>query len=57
MPHPSPEQTARTRHIFARVMDGQSTAEIAAAEGVTVRRIPQIVAAELARTQSNRPTT
>lgn len=43
----------RARHIFARLMDGQSTAAIAAAEGVSVRRVQQIVAAELQRREAN----
>ena len=43
----------RTRHVFARLMDGQSTAAIAAAEGLGVRRVQQIVAAELARREAN----
>jgi len=44
---------ARTRHIFARLMQGQSTADIAAAEGVSVRRVQQIVSAELQRRGAN----
>ena len=44
---------ARTRHVFARLMQGQSTAEIAAAEGLGVRRVQQIVSAELARRGAN----
>ena len=43
----------RTRHVFARLMQGQSTAAIAAAEGVSVRRVQQIVHAELARREAN----
>ena len=43
----------RTRHIFARLMQGQSTAAIAAAEGVSLRRVQQIVHAELARREAN----
>ena len=43
----------RTRHIFARLMQGQSTAAIAAAEGVGLRRVQQIVAAELQRRDAN----
>jgi len=43
----------RTRHIFARLMQGQSTAAIAAAEGVSLRRVQQIVAAELQRRDAN----
>jgi hypothetical protein len=42
----------RTRHVFARMMEGQSTRDIAA-EGVSVRRAPQIVRAELARREAN----
>jgi hypothetical protein len=44
---------ARTRHVFARLMDGQSTAAIAAAEGLSVRRVQQIVSAELQRREAN----
>ena len=44
---------ARTRHVFARLMQGQSTADIAAAEGVSVRRVQQIVSAELQRRGAN----
>ncbi len=44
---------ARTRHVFARLMEGQSTHDIAAAEGVSVRRVQQIVQAELARRGAN----
>ncbi len=43
----------RTRHIFARLMQGQSTAAIAAAEGVSLRRVQQIVHDELARRDAN----
>jgi hypothetical protein len=43
----------RTRHVFARLMEGQSTRDIAAAEGVSVRRVQQIVRAELARREAN----
>jgi hypothetical protein len=43
----------RTRHVFARLMEGQSTADIAAAEGLSVRRVQQIVRAELARREAN----
>ncbi len=43
----------RTRHVFARLMDGQSTCDIAAAEGLSVRRVQQIVRAELARREAN----
>ena len=43
----------RTRHIFARLMQGQSTAAIAAAEGLSLRRVQQIVSAELARREAN----
>ena len=43
----------RTRHIFARLMQGQSTAAIAAAEGVSLRRVQQIVSEELARREAN----
>ena len=43
----------RARHVFARLMDGQSTAAIAAAEGLSVRRVQQIVAAELERREAN----
>jgi hypothetical protein len=43
----------RTRHVFARLMEGQSTAAIAAAEGLSVRRVQQIVTAELARREAN----
>ena len=44
---------ARTRHVFARLMEGQSTAAIAAAEGLSVRRVQQIISAELARRGAN----
>jgi hypothetical protein len=44
---------ARTRHVFARLMEGQSTAAIAAAEGLSLRRVQQIVSAELARREAN----
>jgi hypothetical protein len=44
---------ARTRHVFARLMEGRSTADIAAAEGISVRRVQQIVRAELARREAN----
>jgi hypothetical protein len=43
----------RTRHIFARLMQGQSTAAIAKAEGVSLRRVQQIVHDELARREAN----
>jgi hypothetical protein len=43
----------RTRRVFARLMEGRSTADIAAAEGVSVRRVQQIVSAELARRGAN----
>jgi hypothetical protein len=43
----------RTRHVFARLMEGQSTADIDAAEGVSVRRVQQIVRAELTRREAN----
>ena len=43
----------RTRHVFARLMEGKSTADIAAAEGVSVRRVQQIVRAELERREAN----
>jgi hypothetical protein len=43
----------RTRHVFARLMQGQSTAAIAAAEGVSLRRVQQIIAAELQRRDAN----
>jgi hypothetical protein len=44
---------ARSRRVFARLLDGQSTAEIAVAERVSVRRVQQIVNAELARREAN----
>ena len=44
---------ARTRHVFARLMEGQSTAAIAAAEGLSLRRVQQIVSGELARREAN----
>ena len=43
----------RTRHVFARLMEGQSTRDIAAAEALSVRRVQQIVRAELARREAN----
>jgi hypothetical protein len=44
---------ARARHVFARLMEGQSTAAIASAEGLSVRRVQQIVSAELLRREAN----
>ena len=44
---------ARIRHVFARLMEGQSTRDVAAAEGVSVRRVQQIVQVELARRGAN----
>ena len=44
---------ARIRHVFARLMEGQATAAIAAAEGLSVRRVQQIVSAELQRRGAN----
>src|SRR5271163_1774551 len=43
----------RARHVFARLMDGQSMRDIAAAEGLSVRRVQQIVRAEIARREAN----
>ena len=43
----------QTRHVFARLMEGQSTADIAAAEGVSLRRVQKIVSAELPRREAN----
>jgi hypothetical protein len=43
----------QTRRVFARLMEGQSTHDIAAAEGLSVRRVQQIVRAELARREAN----
>jgi len=43
----------RTRHVFARLMEGQSTADIAAAEALSVRRVQQIVRSELERREAN----
>jgi len=43
----------RARRVFARLMEGQATADIAAAEGLSVRRVQQIVRAELARREAN----
>ena len=50
---PEAETNARVRHIFARLLDGVSVREIAATEGVTARRVQQIIAAELARRDMN----
>jgi hypothetical protein len=44
---------SRARHVFARLMEGQSTREIAAAEGLSPRRIQQIVRNELKRREAN----
>lgn len=51
---PSPRLTARDRamrrdRIFARLLEGQSAAAIAAEEGVTARRVRQIVRDSLER--------
>ena len=43
----------RTRQVFARLMEGQSTRDIAAAEALSVRRVQQIVRAELKRREAN----
>jgi hypothetical protein len=43
----------QTRHVFARLMEGQSTRDIAAAEGLSARRVQQIVRAELKRREAN----
>jgi hypothetical protein len=39
--------------VFARLKEGQSTRDIAAAEGLSVRRAPPIMRAELARREAN----
>lgn len=44
---------ARARRVFARLMEGQSTRDVAAAEDLTVRRVQQIVRAELERREAN----
>jgi hypothetical protein len=53
-PNPKPKSTAaerheRAQHIVARRLDGRSLSEIAVAEGLSVRRVQQIAAEEIAR--------
>ena len=43
------EKSERMRHVFAQLMDGRSMREVAAAEGLSVQRIQQIVADEISR--------
>ena len=43
----------RDRHIFARLLDGMSIRDIAEAEGLTTRRVQQIVAKELTKRDMN----
>ena len=52
-PNAASEKSERVRHIFAAMMDGRSTREIAESEGLGVRRIQQIVSEELARRRAN----
>ena len=52
-PNAASEKSERVRHIFAAMMDGRSTQEIAESEGLGVRRIQQIVSEELARRRAN----
>ena len=47
------EVAERDRHIFARLLDGLSIRDIAEAEGITVRRVQQIVARELVQRDMN----
>jgi hypothetical protein len=56
--NPNPKSTAaerheRARHIFARMLDGLALREIAAAEGLSLRRVQQIIAEEIARRDAN----
>jgi len=44
---------ARARRVFTRLMEGQSTSDVASAEGLTIRRVQQIVSAELQRREAN----
>ena len=47
------EVAERDRHIFARLLDGLSIRDIADVEGLTPRRVQQIVARELASRDMN----
>jgi hypothetical protein len=47
------EKLARARRIFTLLLDGATTRELAEAEGLTVRRVQQIVAAELEKETCN----
>ncbi len=47
------ERSERARHIVARLMEGRTTAEIAAAEGLGVRRVQQILREECERRRAD----
>ncbi len=47
------ERSERARHIVARLMEGRTTAEIAAAEGLSVRRVQQILREECERRRAD----
>ncbi len=58
MANPNPKPTAqeyaeRARHIFAQMIDGRRLREIAETEGLSVRRIQQIVVEEIGRRNVN----
>jgi hypothetical protein len=47
------ERSERARHIVARLMEGRTTAEIAAAEDLSVRRVQQILREECERRRAD----